>query len=98
MHGAEWNKRPQEPCAVEIGQSQIDDFMARAVCGAFGREAYSGCIMKNLQKCIQTVAERGSVLSTARCHTEFLESLGIQDSLKSGGLDLASLKQDPKPI
>jgi hypothetical protein len=58
VHGAEWNKRPKEPCAVEIGQSQIDDFMARAVCGAFGREAYSGCIMKNLQKCIQTVADR----------------------------------------
>ena len=58
VYAAEWNKRPQEACAVEIGQSQIEDFFARAVCGAFGREAYSGCIMKNLQKCVQTVADR----------------------------------------
>lgn len=42
--------------------------------------------------------ERGSVLSTARRQTEFLESLGIQDSLRSGGFDLASLKQDPKGV
>ncbi|MCL4678069.1 MAG: type IV secretory system conjugative DNA transfer family protein [Alphaproteobacteria bacterium] len=40
--------------------------------------------------------ERGSVLSTARRHTEFLEAFGIQDCLKSGNLDLTSLKQDPK--
>lgn len=42
--------------------------------------------------------ERGSVLSTARRQTEFLESFGIQDSLRSGGFDLASLKQDPKGV
>lgn len=42
--------------------------------------------------------ERGSVLSTARRQTEFLESLGIQDSLRSGGFDLSSLKQDPKGV
>lgn len=42
--------------------------------------------------------ERGSVLSTARRQTEFLESLGIQDSLRSGGFDLSSLKSDPKGV
>ena len=42
--------------------------------------------------------ERGSVLSTARRHTEFLEAFGIQDCLKSGKLDLAALKQDPKGV
>lgn len=42
--------------------------------------------------------ERGSVLSTARRQTEFLESFGIQDSLRSGGFDLASLKRDPKGV
>lgn len=42
--------------------------------------------------------ERGSVLSTARRNTKFLESLGIQECLKSGNLDLASLKQDPKGV
>lgn len=42
--------------------------------------------------------ERGSVLSTARRNTKFLESLGIQECLKSGNLDLASLKQDLKGV
>lgn len=42
--------------------------------------------------------ERGSVLSTSRRQTEFLESLGIKDSLGSGGFDLTSLKQDPKGV
>lgn len=42
--------------------------------------------------------ERGSVLSTARRHTEFLESRGIQDCLRSGGLELSSLKSDPKGV
>lgn len=42
--------------------------------------------------------ECGSVLSTARRQSEFLESLGIQDSLRSGGFDLSSLKSDPKGV
>lgn len=42
--------------------------------------------------------ERGSILSTARRQTEFLESMGVQDCLKSGGLDLSEIKQDPKGV
>lgn len=42
--------------------------------------------------------ERGSILSTARRQTEFLESVGIQNCLEPGGLDLAKLKQDPKGV
>jgi type IV secretion system protein VirD4 len=42
--------------------------------------------------------ERGSVLSTARRNTKFLESIGVQDCLKSGNLDLAALKQDLKGV
>lgn len=42
--------------------------------------------------------ERGCILSTARRQTEFLESVGIQDCLRSGGLDLSEIKQDPKGV
>lgn len=67
--------------------SQLDDCpFADAIAGAAATLADMG---EN---------ERGSVLSTARRQTEFLESLGIQDSLRSGGFDLSSLKQDPKGV
>lgn len=67
--------------------SQVDDCpFADAIAGAAATLADMG---EN---------ERGSVLSTARRQTEFLESLGIQDSLRSGGFDLSSLKQDPKGV
>lgn len=74
-YAVKWNEGHQEPCAVAVGQSQVDDFMARAVCGAFGREAYSGCIMKNLQKCIQTVADRcNAPLAVWRLNVEAIQN------------------------
>lgn len=55
---AKWNAGHKEPCALAISQSQMDDFIARAVCGAFGREAYATCLMQNIQKCAQAVVNR----------------------------------------
>lgn len=57
-YAVKWNEGHQEPCSVAVGQTQVEDFTARAICGVFGREAYSGCIITNLKKCIQTVADR----------------------------------------
>lgn len=51
-----WNAGHQEPCAVEVSQSLMDDFIIRAICGAFGREAYASCLLDQLKKCAQTVA------------------------------------------
>lgn len=42
--------------------------------------------------------ERGSILSTARRQTAFLDSVSIQKCLESGGLDLSELKQNPKGV
>lgn len=42
--------------------------------------------------------ERGSVLSTARRNTEFLESTRIQQCLRGSGLALEELKQSPEGV
>lgn len=57
-YATKWNAGHREPCAVEVSQSQMDDFVTRAFCGAFGREAYASCLMDQLERCAQTVASR----------------------------------------
>jgi type IV secretory pathway TraG/TraD family ATPase VirD4 len=42
--------------------------------------------------------ERGSILSTARRQTAFLDSVSIQKCLEPGNLDLSELKQNPKGV
>jgi len=42
--------------------------------------------------------ERGSVLSTARRHTQFLEFFSIKNVVRDHDFDLADLKRDPKGI
>ncbi|MCL4678071.1 MAG: hypothetical protein KJ017_05680 [Alphaproteobacteria bacterium] len=54
--GTRWRNSPQQQCALSVSPPQMNDFVARAVCGAFGREAYSDCVMKTIYKCVETVA------------------------------------------
>lgn len=56
--GEKWKTAKQEECALSYMPSQANDWAARALCGAFGREAYSACIMENLKKCILEVTNQ----------------------------------------
>lgn len=52
--GQLWSQSPKEECAMQQ-HSQVNDWVTKRLCAAFGEEAKWGCMQENLKACITKI-------------------------------------------